>query len=431
MLVSPSPITAEKGKPTQASEPKRTLWLHTGGSKAGSSALQAQFAHLSPLLKQHGIAYLNAQAMTRVDQITSGNGGKLYELLVDKPRSPAEITEGLDRYFDCTAGALCSSEILSHLEPEHLTLLADAARSSGTALKFIFVARNPLPYFISEYGQRIKRHGECRTFSEFLLDESNHYQHAVHLRNLVARFPLNEIFLLHYDALKSSLVQAVLSLLIADPSQLSGLSELSSGRIVNRSLTWFEMEIMLDLNAKLPTELTAKLSDALIYDHPSLKSEFPISEWIIDGIRQRCSKDVDWINETFAERDIHLELPSPKGSGELGDGANLPPSDEAKSAACIIAGLTRLWNPAGTEFADVTMPSLLPIILSLCEISTAFSESLVDAEWYLSRYPDVKKAGLEPTEHYFKWGVQEYRSPRPDVARFVQRFIREKLRPRF
>jgi glycosyltransferase involved in cell wall biosynthesis len=38
---------------------------------------------------------------------------------------------------------------------------------------------------------------------------------------------------------------------------------------------------------------------------------------------------------------------------------------------------------------------------------------LFDAPWYLSEYPEIAAAGLDPLPHYLKWGVGEQRNPNP------------------
>lgn len=38
---------------------------------------------------------------------------------------------------------------------------------------------------------------------------------------------------------------------------------------------------------------------------------------------------------------------------------------------------------------------------------------LFDAEWYLEQYPDVRRSGVDPVEHYRRVGAKEGRSPRP------------------
>jgi hypothetical protein len=37
---------------------------------------------------------------------------------------------------------------------------------------------------------------------------------------------------------------------------------------------------------------------------------------------------------------------------------------------------------------------------------------LFDPTWYLEKYPDVKSAGVDPAEHYVRYGAREGRLPR-------------------
>ncbi|MDG2277786.1 MAG: hypothetical protein P8L31_07470, partial [Pseudomonadales bacterium] len=38
----------------------------------------------------------------------------------------------------------------------------------------------------------------------------------------------------------------------------------------------------------------------------------------------------------------------------------------------------------------------------------------IDGDYYLSKYPDVRVAVIDPAEHYFHWGWREGRNPTPD-----------------
>ena len=42
------------------------------------------------------------------------------------------------------------------------------------------------------------------------------------------------------------------------------------------------------------------------------------------------------------------------------------------------------------------------------------SSSYFNEDWYLSQYPDVKKEGVDPVEHYIRFGATEGRNPSPD-----------------
>jgi hypothetical protein len=44
-------------------------------------------------------------------------------------------------------------------------------------------------------------------------------------------------------------------------------------------------------------------------------------------------------------------------------------------------------------------------------IQLILSSQLFDADWYLRRYPDVHEAGIDPLEHYLRWGAAEGRNP--------------------
>ena len=52
-------------------------------------------------------------------------------------------------------------------------------------------------------------------------------------------------------------------------------------------------------------------------------------------------------------------------------------------------------------------PSDQPSLRELEQVLTGF----FDAEWYLSRYPDVATCGLEPMAHFLQWGAAEGRDP--------------------
>ena len=39
--------------------------------------------------------------------------------------------------------------------------------------------------------------------------------------------------------------------------------------------------------------------------------------------------------------------------------------------------------------------------------------TLFDAEWYLEKNPEVKKTGMDPLQHYLRYGGREGRNPHP------------------
>jgi hypothetical protein len=47
------------------------------------------------------------------------------------------------------------------------------------------------------------------------------------------------------------------------------------------------------------------------------------------------------------------------------------------------------------------------------DLQLLLRSELFDADWYLSEYPDVAGSGMEPAEHYLRFGAPEGRNPGP------------------
>jgi glycosyltransferase involved in cell wall biosynthesis len=54
--------------------------------------------------------------------------------------------------------------------------------------------------------------------------------------------------------------------------------------------------------------------------------------------------------------------------------------------------------------------------LYAADYELAGSDGGVDRAWYLHTYPDIERAGVDPVEHYLRWGWREGRDPRADFS---------------
>lgn len=80
------------------------------------------------------------------------------------------------------------------------------------------------------------------------------------------------------------------------------------------------------------------------------------------------------------------------------------------------------------EKLDVNFTGLLDEADLFAEKAVAVTTSEADAAiafdglWYLSVYPDVREAGIEPVEHFLKHGMDEGRNPNPhfDGAAYIK-----------
>ena len=86
----------------------RTLYLHAGGPKAGSSALQAFLAINAEDLAEQGVSYRLGRVVDRDDEITSGNAERFYGLFHAGKATDEVCAETIEGYFDGTNTAICS-----------------------------------------------------------------------------------------------------------------------------------------------------------------------------------------------------------------------------------------------------------------------------------------------------------------------------------
>lgn len=47
------------------------------------------------------------------------------------------------------------------------------------------------------------------------------------------------------------------------------------------------------------------------------------------------------------------------------------------------------------------------------EVALVRKSRLFDSKWYLDRYPDVGELGMDPLEHFLRYGVRMNRDPSP------------------
>lgn len=63
--------------------------------------------------------------------------------------------------------------------------------------------------------------------------------------------------------------------------------------------------------------------------------------------------------------------------------------------------------------APARAPKVDPKVTQRTEVAAIRTSDLFDAEWYVKEYPDVSAIGLEPAEHYHRFGLALMRNPSP------------------
>ena len=245
----------------------KTLYLHIGPFKTGTTALQVFFAKNQATLKAQGVSYLNLGLIdkARKGEITSGNGAFLarsilpdgHHMALPKTRKQ-ETTKLLHALRDVTTNhALLSSEFLADIDYQQFANLRDFVKKAGFRIKVLMFAREQASYLESLYIQRVKRRlvmdGPKDYINAFFRDvEHLHY----------ARFVAKIRDILGHDAVAiRPYPQPDIFATICQMMDISDAGLERPERSVNVSLTPEQVVIMRELNKFTPRQY---ISDVLV-----------------------------------------------------------------------------------------------------------------------------------------------------------------------
>jgi hypothetical protein len=386
----------------------KVLFVHVGGTKTGTSALQNFLELEKDQLRRFGLSYENRCGINSMHEITSGNGNALYVMLRDAESSEDDLNRMILSYFNETRRAICSCEGFEELDQKRWATFAKIAGTLGVQLELIFYVRDVIPFFWSGYDQSIKRHGEHRPFTLWAAQAI--WNHGVALRQIAAQIPVHNIHVMHYGQRTRSIFESFLEVMGIDaPFNIEPLYKTTR---VNRSLTKQEREALKLANSVLGVAYSRELSDLLIYSNPNAKSE-PVfvgkraNKLLLD----RFGSDVNWVNETFFNgRDVVSVFPV--------EGTRRPekkPSNTWSPIERNVADkLSYIWaiNQLGTIKADVerqTMDRLNAAAIRYAQHTHPDLPADFNVVAYLARNPDVLFSGVDPVQHYLLNGKSEGR----------------------
>lgn len=386
----------------------KKLYLHAGGSKTGSSAIQAFLKKHASSLERHGFAYKNTLGVQSGVEITSGNGQLLYNCL-----NASGAIQGVDvnlegvvlSYFADKNNAIVSSEELQHLTVPQINRLVLVTSSLGIELHVIFYVRNIVPFFLSVYDQMIKRHGEFKPIDKWVLDLKSS-EHIEFLRNIAEAILPSNIHVIHYETARTHIITAMLNILGIHEAFITD-KELSN-EIVNRSLTQNERELLIAANKILGATYSQELSDLFIYQSPNLMSEpASLTNDSIDFLISHFQKDIIWVNENFFNGDMILEANQP----------NIKSNTKRSIHKKLTNDITRImldWSLK--KILDTRKEAECFIINRLILASQSHQANNnrdVPADFnpvdYLILNVDVLLTDIDPVQHWIKYGAIEDR----------------------
>lgn len=381
----------------------KTLIIHAGGGKTGSSALQNYLASHKNELSERGFSYENSAPISTGFEITSGNGLALLTLLHREFVSAVELDACIRSYFGDLDKAIVSSEMFEYLRPEGWRMLLDHCTALDIHAEVVFFVRNVGSFFASGYDQVIKRHGEWRSIDEWI--RSSRWPHFDTLKRLSAFSDELPIKVFSYDAERARMIKCFLDF-IGITVELNPISNAVAERRVNRSLTAHERDCLRMVNSRFGDSYSQDLSDRFIYALPRLSATpEPLSADAIVYLREAYLSAVDWINETYFD---------------------------GKAAVAILADEVFQKQAAADQISSHTETDRIfhSWLLDKLEDKHHFAMTTVcnrlrNIDWeragrshlpddfdpfaYLIKNPDVLNKGELPYEHYLEYGRHEGR----------------------
>ncbi|WP_262690291.1 hypothetical protein [Kordiimonas aestuarii] len=240
----------------------KTLYLHAGFPKTGSSFLQTVFARNTQFMAETlDIDYQqvddNATERAKEGRISSGNGNWFVAHL----SQGMAVEDALAPYLSGgRTNSLISNENLSHLPERTLEEIRKAAMDYGYKVHAIAFVRDPFELAISAYLQSVKRGTIKLPFEKWSTRfKYKHDKFSALFGSIFETFTVAD-----YGEHKNRLGAAFFDLLGFDGETVPNLPELT----VNRSISAEECDFLLKLNAQHDNAAYARrVSDYLVENH--------------------------------------------------------------------------------------------------------------------------------------------------------------------
>ena len=257
---------------------------------------------------QAGVVYPRGHLFdeAKAGGITSGNGVAMANYI--RPSLPQKI-ENKNAFLAEFEGQLknaqgkdllYSSEFLfldSGEKTQNIKLLVDKYEYKVIV---IYLVRDISGAAYSVYSQRIKRHGEVRSFSEFIKDWRPHYFIAI--KNIIESFGIDCLRVYNFDETRDKLSELffreILRVDFLPPERI----------LVNRSLSRREIEILRLINAAYPNDsrVSQFVINALIAMKKTRYAEFGINRADAASLERRFAGEVASVNKFVIGRPIRI-----------------------------------------------------------------------------------------------------------------------------
>jgi hypothetical protein len=373
-------------------EARRTLWLHTGTWKTGSTALQAHLKFNRERLAAQGVSY---EFHPNTDE-WEGNGTFLTRTLLGRHVAIGVLTGMLETHLAARPVGICSSENFTSFGHGEWAQLLDAAAHLGVQVRTITYLRDVAPYYQSMHAQAFKAGEHYCDLATFCA--VNSYATVLDsLRTLHEQLGRDAMTVVRYESVSDAVDAPLMAALALQP----GLLDASMlAKRINRSLTNYEMKILARLVEKTGQQFANEIANLLLKKRPDLEPDHLLDQAILQRLEERHRQDVRWINDTFfAGAEVLKVFAGPidlQSTRAASDGAEQ--AIDRDVAAWCIDKLATIQDTA-VSFVAEKMASIDWVNITDPAVPLDF-----DPIAYLIQNVDVLKAGVPPCAHYIASG---------------------------
>ena len=220
----------------------RSLSLHVGHGKTGSSYLQSVLAHARQPLLDAGINYPTHNSLkdARAGKVTSGNGIRLMDAVIAQESDPV--------WFNHADHVLFSSEFLFDFfidKKNHAAIRSFLDGARIEKIRILLFIRDPIEQVTSSYQQFIKRGGGTLSADEF----SRRFimpERVMEFLEFTDRHDDIEVVIRNYSRTRGDLARVLFDTFEIEPVEVT-----LPTRAVNRSLTRAEFALQKSFNSVL------------------------------------------------------------------------------------------------------------------------------------------------------------------------------------
>jgi len=391
---------------------KKRLILHIGQHKTGSSALQYFFSKYHEELKKHNIDYPSPESKNVLN--TKSCIGNLTKILFEEKiyKQKIEINESdnftdiwKDEYVvlikEITENSTCETVIFSAEGLDSIKKRAFEKLSNYLQVffdvEYVLFVRDPFDLCYSHWKQSLKIY--------FIQDDFKSYTNNIFLEKsrinmfniyeLVETKPIN-IKIINYDTYQKDLVKIfidVTNLKFEIPDQYE------PNKIINRSFTDSEASLQLLINREFKNTSFRFLLRLLLLqrDAPPMNSSNQFYDKEIHTIiLSHLKNKLIFINKFIYGEPISLEVKKINDSGTH--------VIQKEDVQVLINAFAYSNRPENKKMNLQSKMSHYYKCISKKNIPLNFNP-----EAYLMMNQDIKDSGMDPYEHYTKYGVYENR----------------------